>query len=90
MNQYRIFLDNVCKANLALTSFTQEFKVIYCQRLSMWIHFVQLCIHSVVHLPCKVLRLGLPVCSSQWMLEQTIENLGEEIRQPSNLFANLS
>ena len=90
MNQHSISLDNVCDANLMLTSFTQEFEVIYCQHLSMRIHFVRPCIHSVVHLPCEVLRIGPPVCSSQWTLERTIGNLGEEIKQPSNPFANLS
>jgi len=90
MNQHNISLDNVHKADLALTSFTQEYKVIYCQRLSMRIHFIRPCIHSVVHLPCEVLCLSPPVCSSQWTLERTIGNLGEEIKQPSNPFANLS
>jgi hypothetical protein len=90
MNQHSISLDNVRDANLALTSFVQEFEVIYCQRLSTRIHFVRLCIHSMVHLPCEVLHIGPPVCSSQWMLERTIGNLGEEIKQPSNPFANLS
>jgi hypothetical protein len=56
----------------------------------MRIHFVQPCVHSLVHLPCEVLCLGPPVCSSQWTLEQTIGNLGEEIKQHSNPFANLS
>jgi hypothetical protein len=37
-----------------------------------------------------VICLGPPVCSSQWTLEHTISNLGEEIKQHSNLFANLS
>ena len=78
------------EANLALASFMQEFEVIYCQCLSIWIHFIQLCIHSVVHLPHEVLHLGPPICSLQWMLERTIRNLGEEIKQPSNPFANLS
>jgi hypothetical protein len=90
MNQHSISLDNVHDANLALTSFAQEFEAIYCQHLSTRIHFVRPCIHSMVHLPCKVLRIGPPVCSSQWMLEWTIGNLGEEIKQPSNPFANLS
>jgi hypothetical protein len=44
----------------------------------------------MVHLPREVLCFGLPVCSSQWMLERTIGNLGEEIKQPSDPFANLS
>jgi hypothetical protein len=90
INQHSISLENVRDANLALTSFVQEFKVIYCQCLSMHIHFVWLCIHSVVHLPYEVICLGLPVCSSQWTLKWTIGNLGEEIRQPSNPFSNLS
>ena len=90
MNQHSISLDNVREANLALTSFVQEFEVIYCQCLSTCIHFVQLCVHSVVHLPREVIRLGPPMCSSQWTLEWTIGNLGEEIKQPSNPFANLS
>lgn len=32
----------------------------------------------------------IPLCSSQWTLEHTIRNLGKEIKQHSNLFANLS
>jgi hypothetical protein len=51
---------------------------------------MQPCVHSLVHLPRKVLHLRPPVCSSQWMLKQTIRNLGEEIKQHSNPFANLS
>ena len=90
MNQHNISLDNMREANLTLASFAQEYEVIYCQRLSMRIHFIRPCIHSVVHLPREVLRLSPPVCSSQWTLERTIGNLGEEIKQPSNPFANLS
>jgi hypothetical protein len=90
MNQHSISLDSVGDAILMLTSFVQEFEVIYCQCLSMQIHFVHPCIHSMVHLPCKVLRISPPVCSLRWMLEWTIGNLGEEIKQPSNPFANLS
>jgi hypothetical protein len=90
INQHSISLNNVREANLVLTSFAQEFKVIYCQHLSTCIHFVWPCVHSLVHLPYEVIRLGPPVCSSQWTLERTIGNLGEEIKQPSNPFANLS
>jgi hypothetical protein len=80
MNWHRIMHDNLCQAYLALTSFTQEFKIIYCQCLLTRIHFVQPCIHSLVHLPHEVIRLGPPICSSQWTLECTIGNLGEEIK----------
>jgi hypothetical protein len=40
MNQHRISLSNVCEAHMALTSFAQEFEVIYCQWKSTRIHFV--------------------------------------------------
>jgi hypothetical protein len=40
MNQHRISLSNVREAHMVLTSFAQEFEVIYCQRKSTHIHFV--------------------------------------------------
>ncbi|KAG1838385.1 hypothetical protein DFJ58DRAFT_718750 [Suillus subalutaceus] len=36
--------------------------------------------------PCK----GPPICYAQWTMERTIGNLGQEIRQPSQPYANLS
>jgi Transposase family tnp2 len=90
MNQHKISSSNVRNALLALCSFVQEFEIIYCQCLPTRIHFVQLCMHSLIHLLQEVICLGLPICSSQWTLEHTISNLGEEIKQHSNPFANLS
>jgi len=89
MNQYRITEVNVRDAHLALLTFAHEFETIYCQRKKTRIHFVHPCMHLLVHLPCRVLRIGPPICSSQWTLERTISNLGKEIKQHSNLFANL-
>ena len=34
--------------------------------------------------------MGPPIISSQWTMERTIGNLTQELRQPSNPFANLS
>ena len=90
MNQHKISLNNVYEASLTLMSFTQEFEIIYCQRLLTRIHFVWPCMHLLVHLPREVLHLGPPVYSLQWTLEHTIENLGKEIKQHSNPFMNLS
>ena len=90
MNQHRITQANVRDAHFALLTFAHEFEVIYCQCLPTCIHFVRPCMHSLVHLPCEVIRIGPPICLSQWTLECTIGNLGEEIKQHSNLFANLS
>ena len=75
---------------LALASFTQQFEILYCQCLATRIHFVRPCIHSLSHLPKEVIQIGPLICSSQWTLECTIGNLGEEIRQHSNPCENLS
>ena len=90
MNQHRITQTQVCEAHLALISFAQEFEIIYCQCLATRIHFIRPCIHFLVHLPREVVCLGPPICSSQWTPERTIGNLGEEIKQHSNPFVNLS
>ena len=90
MNQHRITVSNVRKAHQALLSFSQEFEILYCRCLATRIHFVWPCIHSLAHLPCEVVRIGPPMCSSQWTLERTIGNLGEEMKQHSNPFTNLS
>jgi hypothetical protein len=79
----------VHEAQLALLSFAQEFELIYCQCLPTRIHFVHPCMHSLMHLPHEVICIGPPICSSQWTLECTIGNLGKEIKQHSNPFANL-
>jgi hypothetical protein len=90
VHQHKIALDDVCKAQRALASFAHEFEIIYCQHKVTHIHFVCPCLHSVVHLPSKIICVGLPICSSQWTLEHMIRNLGKEIKQCSNPFANLS
>jgi len=90
MNQHRITQENLCNAHLALLSFTEEFEDVYCQCMQTCIHFICPCMHLLVHLLCEVLRIGPPICSSQWTLERTIGNLGEEIKQHLNPFTNLS
>ena len=90
MNQHRITHANVRSAQVALLTFAHEFEELYCQCKPTRIHFVRPCMHSLAHLPREVIRIGPPICSSQWTLECTIGNLGEEIKQHSNPFANLS
>ena len=34
--------------------------------------------------------MGPPIISSQWTMERTIGNLTQELRQPSNPYANLA
>jgi len=56
----------------------------------MQIHFVWPCMHSLIHLPQEVIRIGPLICSSQWTPKCTIGNLGEEIKQHSDPCKNLS
>ncbi|KAF8576141.1 hypothetical protein K439DRAFT_1623080 [Ramaria rubella] len=44
----------------------------------------------MVHLGLEVPWLGPPILHSSWTIEHVIGDLGGEIRQPSNPYANLS
>ncbi|KAF8218398.1 hypothetical protein L208DRAFT_1091127, partial [Tricholoma matsutake] len=52
--------------------------------------FVRQSVHALTHLAPKVIQIGPPACSSQWTMECTIGNLGQEMHQPSNMYTNLS
>jgi hypothetical protein len=90
MNQHHINMDDLKKAHEALLEFACEFEVLYYQRRTDRLHFVRQSVHAVTHLAPEALCIGPPVCSSQWTMEWTIRNLGQEIQQPSNPYANLS
>jgi hypothetical protein len=90
MSQYSIKTEDISKAHQALLEFAVEFEVLYYQRRPERLHFVRQSIHALTHLGPEAFRIGPAACSSQWTMERTIGNLGREIRQPSNPFANLS
>jgi hypothetical protein len=66
------------------------FELLYYQRKVERLHFCRQSLHTLPHIAPKVVRLGPGVYYAQWTMERTISNLGEEIKQPSNPFANLS
>jgi hypothetical protein len=70
--------------------FIVDFELLYVQRDPDRLHFVRPCVHALIHLGLEVPQLGPPSLYSAWTMERTIRNLGEEIRQPSNPYANLS
>ena len=88
--QKAITYDELRACHQALLEFTDEFEVMYCQRKRSRIHFVRPCIHTLCHLAPEAFRVGPGICISQWPMERTIGNLGQEVRQPSNPFMNLS
>jgi hypothetical protein len=90
IHQHKIKREDIIMAHTLLVSFAHEFELLYYQRRVDRIHFVRQSIHALVHLAPEVFRIGPPICSSQWTMERTIGNLGQEIRQPSNPYANLS
>jgi len=69
INQYTIKMADVQKAHKALLEFAYEFEVLYYQRRTDHLHFVQQSIHAVTHLAPEVTRIGPAVCSSQWTME---------------------
>jgi hypothetical protein len=90
IHQHHICADDLKLAGNLLESFVQEFETFYYQQRVGRLHFCRQSIHALLHLAPEVTRIGPPICSSQWTMERTIGNLGEEIRQPSNPYANLS
>ena len=63
---------------------------LYYQRQVDHMHFCHLCIHTLLHACLKVMQVGSGAYSTQFTMECTIGNLGQEIWQPSNPFANLA
>ena len=90
MGQYSITPTGLeCARNL-LAEWEYEYETLFCQWQIDCIHFVRPCIHLCNHLAAEAVRVGSPICSSQWTMEWTIGNLGQEIRQPSDPFSNLA
>ena len=77
-------------AHVLLTEWPLDYEELYCQRIASRLHFVRPCVHQVSHLTQQTFKKGPPICYAQWTMERTIGNLGQEIRQPSNPYANLS
>lgn len=90
VHQHEIETYDLRRAHVALVEFTLEFEELYYQRRTDRLHFIRPVLHGILHLAPEVPRVGPGLCASQWTIERTIGNLGEEIRQPSNPYANLS
>lgn len=88
--QREITLDDLLKGQKALDEFVIEFELLYVERRTDRLHFVRPCIHALIHLGLEITRFGPSGLYSTWTMERTIGNLGQEIKQPSNPYANLS
>jgi hypothetical protein len=90
ITQRRNTAEGLQRAHRALLEFADEFEVLFYQRKHSRLHFVRPVVHTLCHLAQEVARIGPGSYSSQWTIERTIGNLGQEVKQPSNPFANLS
>ncbi|KAL1739491.1 hypothetical protein HDZ31DRAFT_77554, partial [Schizophyllum fasciatum] len=87
--QQEILPSETHEAHRLLTEWSTEFEELYVQRRADRIHFVRASVHAPSHMPFEVGRIGPGIIYSQWTIERTIGNLGEEIKQHANAFANL-
>jgi hypothetical protein len=90
IHQCSITSDQLRKAHTLLIEFVEAFETLYYQRKITRLHFCRQSLHALLHLAPEACRVGPQVYYTQWTMERTIGNLGEEIKQPSNPFANLS
>ena len=81
--------DLICGHNL-LMDFVYEFEQLYYRRMESRVHFVRQSIHLLTHIGPETSQVGPLACYAQWTLETAIGNLGREIRQDRDLFANLT
>jgi hypothetical protein len=82
--------DDLLDGHDVLIDFVREYEDLYYRRMESWIHLVHQSIHLLTHIAAKTIRVGLLACYAQWMLETAIGNLGREIRQDHDMFANLA
>ena len=77
-------------AHSHLTRFVEEYEHLYYQRRMDRLHFCRPCLHTLLHTSPECTRMGPGSYSTQYTMERAIGDLGGEIRQPSNMFGNLS
>ena len=87
--QRKITGNQVREAHFYITQFVQEYENIYYQRRIDCLHFCRPALHTLLHTPQECLRIGPGAYSTQFPMERAIGYLGQEIRQPSNMFGNL-
>ncbi len=90
LHQRLITKKELVHAHSLLHQFVAEFEELYYQRKASRIHFCQQSIHALLHLGPEIPRLGPGSTYTQWPMERSIGNLTEEIKQPSQPYANLA
>ncbi|KAI0352686.1 hypothetical protein OH77DRAFT_1408449 [Trametes cingulata] len=82
--------EEIVESKQHLSAAVLHHEILYYARDPDRLHVVRPCIHSVWHAPDMVVLLGSLICLTQLPMERLIGDLGGQIKQPSNPFANLS
>ena len=90
VHQRRITENDVKRAHQMLTEWAYEYELFYYGRDANRLHLVRPCTHAVIHAAQETVRCGPVNLLAQWVLENTIGNLGREVHQHSNPFSNLA
>ncbi|KIL54615.1 hypothetical protein M378DRAFT_134374 [Amanita muscaria Koide BX008] len=90
VHQRRITYQQAVRAHNILNEWEYEFELKYYARDERRLHLVRPSVHAVIHLARETIRCGPLNLLAQWALETMIGNLGEEVHQHSNPYANLS
>lgn len=88
--QRKITPEHVQEAHHLLCEFAQEFEDLYVQRKPECMHFLQQSIHLLTHMGPETICAGPLISYSQWTMESLIGNLGREIRQDKEPYANIA
>ncbi len=86
----RIPRDNLRLSQRLLVEFVEGYERLYYQQRTDRLHFVRQSIHAIPHMPGECERAGPQSTYTQWTMERTIGNLGQEIKQHSDPYMNLS
>jgi hypothetical protein len=89
-NQNKIPCEQLKRCHKLAIEYVAEFETLYYQGMPERIHFICQSIHSMVHLGPEAIRIGPGSLYSQWPIERTIGNLGQEIKSHSQPYANMS
>ena len=88
--QRKITGAQIKQAKTLVVQFIEEYEDLYYQRIRSRFHFCRPCIHTLLHIPEETIRVAPGCLTSQYLMERVIGYLGDQIKQPSNPFANLA
>jgi hypothetical protein len=88
--QEEITPAELIESHQLMTEFSNGFEELYVQCRVDRIHFVRPCVHTASHFAPETTCVGPGIIVSQWALERTIGNLGEEVKQHRDPYTNIS